>query len=302
VPHPGGVGLRGVWPDILDGMGGQGALGDFLQARRARLRPDDVGLATYGDRRRVPGLRREELALLAGVSAPYYARLEQGQSHRASPEVLDALAGALRLDDSERAHLHALAAPPPRRATRRLPAPELVPAATRALLAAMGDVPAVVLGRRTDVLAWNRMGHAVFAGHLDPAAPEDPATRPNMARLVFLDAHVRELYRDWSAKAAAVVGNLRVAVGLRPDDPLLAALVGDLCVHSPEFAGMWADHRVLACDVVDYRMHHPLVGAVTLTQQALQSPRGGGPHLVVATAEPGSASQTALALLARSVR
>jgi transcriptional regulator with XRE-family HTH domain len=281
-------------------MDGPGRLGDFLQARRARLRPEDVGLPTYGDRRRVPGLRREELALLAGVSAPYYARLEQGQSHNASPEVLDAIAGALRLDDAERAHLHALAAPARRRPPRR-PAPEQVPAATWSLLAALGDVPAIVLGRRTDVLAWNRMGHAVFAGHLDPAAPEDPARRPNMARLVFLDAHVRELYRDWSVKARAVVGNLRVTVGLHPDDPLLTGLVGDLCVRSPEFAGMWADHRVRVCDVVDYRMHHPLVGTVTLTQQALQSPRGTSPHLVVATAEPGSASEAALALLARSV-
>jgi transcriptional regulator with XRE-family HTH domain len=281
-------------------MDGQGRLGDFLQARRARLRPEDVGLSTFGDRRRVPGLRREELALLAGVSAPYYARLEQGQSHNASPEVLDAIAGALRLDDSERAHLHALAAPSRRRAVRR-PAPERVPAATRALLAAVGDVPAIVLGRRTDVLAWNRMGHAVFAGHLDPAAPQDPARRPNMARLVFLDAHVRELYRDWSAKAKAVVGNLRVTVGLHPDDSSLMELIGDLCVRSPEFAGMWADHRVRVCDVADYRMHHPLVGELTLTQQTLQSPRGANPHLVVATAEPGSAAETALALLCRSV-
>ncbi len=282
-------------------MDGQGRLGDFLQARRARLRPGDVGLPTYGERRRVPGLRREELALLAGVSAPYYTRLEQGQSHNASAEVLDAIAGALRLDDSERAHLHALAGAAARRRPVRRPAPERVPAVTRALLAAVGDVPAVVLGRRTDVLAWNRMGHAVFAGHLDFAAPEDPALRPNMARLVFLDAHVRELYRDWPAKAKAVVGNLRVTVGLHPDDPLLAGLIGDLCVRSPEFAGMWADHRVRVCDAVEYRMHHPLVGPVTLTQQTLQSPQGKDPHVVMAIAEPGSPSVSALALLARSV-
>ncbi|HEX6341256.1 helix-turn-helix transcriptional regulator [Umezawaea sp.] len=282
-------------------MDGQGRLGDFLQARRARVRPEDVGLPTYGDRRRVPGLRREELALLAGVSAPYYARLEQGQSHNASPEVLDAIAGALRLDDSERGHLHALASPAARRRPVRRPPPEEVPAVTRALLAAVGDVPVIVLGRRTDVLAWNRMGHAVFAGHLDPAAPDDPASRPNMARLVFLDAHVRELYPDWSAKAKAVVGNLRVVVGLHPDDPLLAGLIGDLCVRSPEFAGMWADHRVRVCDAVDHRVHHPLVGSMTLTQQTLRSPRSGGVHVVVAVPEPGSASESALALLARSI-
>ncbi|HWO64493.1 MAG TPA: helix-turn-helix transcriptional regulator [Umezawaea sp.] len=282
-------------------MDGQGRLGDFLQARRARLRPEDVGLPTYGDRRRVPGLRREELALLAGVSAPYYARLEQGQSHNASPEVLDAIAGALMLDDSERAHLHALAGAATRRRPVRRPPPERVPAATRALLAAVGDAPAIVLGRRTDVLAWNPMGHAVFAGHLDFDAPEDPGGRPNMARLVFLDAHLRELYSDWPGKAKAVVGNLRVTVGLHPDDPLLAGLIGDLCVRSPEFAGMWADHRVRVCDVVEYRMHHPLVGSMTLTQQTLQSPRGHDVHVVMAVPEPGSASESALALLAAAI-
>jgi transcriptional regulator with XRE-family HTH domain len=295
------VGQRAADASILGGMDGQGRLGDFLQARRARLRPDEVGLPTYGDRRRVPGLRREELALLAGVSAPYYARLEQGQSHNASPEVLDAIAGALRLDESERAHLHALASAVTRRRPVRKPQAERVSAQTRALLAAVGDVPAIVLGRRTDVLAWNRMGHAVFAGHLDFHAPQDTGTRPNMARLVFLDAHLRELYRDWPAKARAVVGNLRVTVGLHPDDPLLAGLIGDLCVRSPEFAGMWADHRVRVCDAVEYRMHHPLVGSMALTQQTLQSPRGTDPLVVMATAEPGSATGSALSLLARSL-
>lgn len=256
-------------------------------------------MATYGERRRVPGLRREELALLAGVSAPYYARLEQGQSRNASPEVLDAIAGALRLDDGERAHLHALANPAHRRGARR-PEPERVTTATRELLAALGDVPAIVLGRRTDVLAWNRMGHALFAGHLDPTSPDDAARRPNMARLVFRDAHTRELYPDWADKAAAVVGNLRVSVGHHPDDPLLSALVGELCVHSPEFAGMWADHRVVVCDAVAYRMHHPLVGALTVTQQTMSSPRSRGPHVVIATTEAGSASHTAMTLLARA--
>ncbi|MET1072840.1 MAG: helix-turn-helix transcriptional regulator [Umezawaea sp.] len=281
-------------------MDGPGRLGDFLQARRAGLRPDDVGLTTYGDRRRVPGLRREELALLAGVSAPYYTRLEQGQSHNASPEVLDAIAGALRLDDSERAHLHALAGAAKRRRPVRRPPVERVTPAVRALLRALGEVPAIVLGRRTDVLAWNAMGHAVFAGHLDPASPDDPARRPNMARLVFLDAHVRELYTEWPVKARAVVGNLRVTVGLHPDDPLLAGLIGELSMGSREFAALWADHQVRVCDVVDYRMHHPLVGEVLLTQQTLQSPRGQGPHIVVATAESESA-RCALSLLARAI-
>ncbi|WP_413760278.1 helix-turn-helix domain-containing protein [Streptomyces sp. MMBL 11-3] len=278
----------------------QGHLAEFLQARRSRLRPEDVGLRTYGERRRVPGLRREELAMLAGISAPYYTRLEQGQSRNASREVLDAVANALRLDDSERAHLHTLARTPRSGARRaRTPAERVTPA-TRALLAAVADTPALVVGRRSDVLAWNPPGHALFAGHLDPDGPDDPRRRPNMARLVFLDAHTRELYADWPAKARAVVGNLRLTAGRYPDDPQLTALVGELTVRSREFAALWADHRVLACDVADYGMHHPLVGALTVTQQTLQSPQGNGPALVVATAAPGSASARALSLLAHA--
>ncbi|SNS23229.1 Transcriptional regulator, contains XRE-family HTH domain [Streptosporangium subroseum] len=279
-------------------MNKHGHLADFLQARRGRLRPEDVGLQTYGERRRVPGLRREELAMLAGISAPYYTRLEQGQSRNASPEVLDAIAGALRLDDSERAHLHALARAPKRGGLAGRPRVERITPATSALLAAFENTPAIVIGRRSDVLAWNRQGHGLFAGHLDPDSPDDPGRRPNMARLVFLDAHTRDLYTDWPAKARAVVGNLRLTAGRYPDDPLLAGLIGELTMRSPEFSAMWADHRVLPCDVADYEMRHPLVGTLTVTQQTLQSPQGNGPALVVATADPGSPSATALTLLA----
>ncbi len=277
-----------------------GQLADFLQARRGQLQPEDVGLQTYGERRRVPGLRREELAMLAGISAPYYTRLEQGQSRNASREVLDAIASALRLDDSERAHLHALAGAPRRGRPAARPRPERITAATTALLAAIDGTPAIVVGRRSDVLAWNAQGHGLFAGHLDPGSPDDPNRRPNMARLVFLDAHTRDLYADWPAKARAVVGNLRLAAGRYPDDPLLAALVGELTMRSAEFATMWADHRIVACDVADYEMRHPLIGTLTVTQQTLQSPQGDGPALVVATAEPGSPSATALTLLAHA--
>lgn len=297
-PHPGRVRHTPAAVRILDPMNKHGHLAEFLQARRSRLRPDDVGLQTYGERRRVPGLRREELAMLAGISAPYYARLEQGQSRNASREVLDAIASALRLDESERAHLHDLARAPKRRRAAARPRAERITPATSALLAAIEGTPAIVLGRRSDVLAWNRQGHALFAGHLDPDSPNTPARRPNMARLVFLDAHTRELYADWSAKARAVVGNLRLTAGRYPDDPLLTGLIGELTMRSPEFATMWADHRVLICDAADFEMRHPLVGALTVTQQTLQSPQGNGPSLVVATAAPGSPSAEALALLA----
>lgn len=283
----------------LGPMSGQGQLGGFLQTRRSQLRPQDVGLQHFGDRRRVPGLRREELALLAGVSASYYTRLEQGQQVGASPEVLDAIARALRLEEAERLHLHDLAATAKRRVSARKPPAEHATSATRDVLDALGDTPVLVSGRRSDVLAWNRMGHALFAAHLDPIAPHHPADRPNLARLVFLDPHTRELYADWPAKARAVVGNLRVVAGRHPDDALLASLIGELTMRSPEFAAMWADHRVQPCAVADYEMCHPLVGTLTVTQQSMRLP-GDEQLLVVTTAAPGSPSQAALALLAQA--
>ncbi|MEV4348372.1 helix-turn-helix transcriptional regulator [Actinoplanes sp. NPDC049596] len=274
-------------------------LGEFLQSRRSQLTPGDVGLATYGDRRRVTGLRREELALLAGVSASYYSRLEQGQSSNASPEVLDAIATALRLDDAERRHLHDLADGTRHRPAGRRPAPERLTPAVRQLMTALGEVPMVVLGRRSDVLAWNRAGHALFAGHVDFAGPERPENRPNMARLVFLDPHTRDLYVDWPEKARAVVGTLRLASGQHPDDAALAALVGELTVKSPEFGRMWAAHRVKSGGDPVYRMRHPLVGTMSVTQQSLRTETG---HcVVVATTEADSPSQAAMTLLVHSV-
>ncbi|MET7451286.1 helix-turn-helix transcriptional regulator [Streptomyces sp. NPDC005574] len=279
-------------------MDGKTQLGNFLKTRRSQLRPEDVGVPTYGERRRVPGLRREELALLAGVSASYYTRLEQGQSLSASREVLDAIAGALRLDQSERTYLHDLARADRRRTRGRRPAPERVTEAMRQLLDVLGDVPAIVLGRRSDVLAWNRPGHAFFAGHLDAGSPDSPGQRPNMARLVFLDSHVRDLYADWPSKARAVVGNLRIVAAQHPEDSALHALLGELSAKSDEFASMWADHRVKACTVAPYEMRHPLVGPVTVIQQTLSS--GPGPGVIVATTEAGSPSRAALDLLAHA--
>ncbi|GAA0537759.1 helix-turn-helix transcriptional regulator [Paractinoplanes ferrugineus] len=273
-------------------------LGEFLQTRRSQLRPADVGLAGYGDRRRVPGLRREELARLAGVSASYYARLEQGYSLNASPEVLDAIARALQLDEAERRHLHDLAAGSRIRPAARRSAPERLTAELAQLVEAMGQTPVLVLGRHSDVLAWNRTGHALFAGHLDPAGPEIPRGRPNMARLVFLDQHTRELYVDWAAKARAVVGTLRLAAGQHPGDPALAALVGELTVGSPEFAEMWAAHRVKTGGDATYEMRHPLVGLLTVTQQALRTEQGR--TVVIATTGAGSPSREAMSLLAHS--
>ncbi|MFJ6567977.1 helix-turn-helix domain-containing protein [Streptomyces sp. NPDC091292] len=278
-------------------MNGPGPLGAFLQARRTLLRPEDVGLRDLGPRRRVAGLRREELAELAGVSVSYYARLEQGLSRGASAEVLDAIGRALQLDDHEREHLDLLAGAARHTPRMRRPRPEKLADETRDLLRAVDGVPALVLGRRTDVLAWNTLGHALLAGHLDLHGPDDPARRPNMSRMLFLDLHCQELYADWKRKARAVVGNLRIAVGRHPDDPLLAELIGELTMKSAEFTALWADHRVAPCDAATYELHHPVVGTVTVTQQTLAIARSPEQTLFVCTTPAGSSSDEALALL-----
>ncbi|MGW1077885.1 helix-turn-helix domain-containing protein [Streptomyces sp. NPDC002537] len=271
-------------------------LGDFLRTRRARLQPEDVGLVAYGARRRVPGLRREELALLAGVSVAYYTRLEQGQSGNASDGVLDALARALRLTPDEHAHLRNLARP-----GRGVPRPAAGRAGSagpgvRQLVAAMA-VPALVLDARYDVLAWNPQAHALLAGHLDPDGPGRPEERPNTQRLLFLDPHARELYPRWEEEARRAVSSLRVAAGEYPDDRALAELVGELSMRSPEFAELWARHPVRSCTSGVKEFHHPLVGRMSLSFEMMRLPDTGGQGLLALSAEPGSPSEAALGLL-----
>ncbi|MEV5573600.1 helix-turn-helix transcriptional regulator [Spirillospora sp. NPDC052269] len=274
-------------------------LGTFLKSRRARLTPEDVGLISYGTRRRVPGLRREELAQLAGVSVQYYTRLEQGQSRNASDGVLAALADALRLDEAERIHLRSLNTAGARPAARRrAPRERLDPVVTQ-LLEAAPDVPIMVMGRFTDILAWNRLGHAVFGGHLDFDAPARPAERPNISRMVFLDPHMRELFVDWDGKTEEVVAHLRMAAGRHSDDPRIAALVGELTMKSPRFASIWSSHAVRDCGPSVKELHHPLVGPLTLAQLPLQLPEEPDQRIVTWTAAPGSPSEAALRLLGR---
>lgn len=272
-------------------------LGDFLRTRRARLRPEDVGLVSYGGRRRVPGLRREELAQLAGVSVAYYTRLEQGQSHQASEGVLDALGRALRLSPDEQAYLRELARPA---RARRRPAVrhDKVRPGVRRLLAAVADVPAVALGPRFEVLAWNRLGHALIAGHLEFDSPDRPLDRPNTQRMLFLDPHTRELYPDREEALRHAVSSLRVAAGQRPDDPQLAALIGELSMKSTEFSALWSRHGVSNCTFGTKRFHHPLVGELVLDFEMMQTPDGSGQGVLMYTAEEGSASEAALRLLA----
>lgn len=270
-------------------------LGAFLRSRRAALAPGDVGLPTWGVRR-VPGLRREELAQLAGISINYYTRLEQGQSANASDSIIESLARALQLDDAERAHLHALARPAT--SVRRSLPPEEVPGdGALQLLGAMGGVPTLLLGRRNDVLGWNRLGHALLAGHLPFDAPTDAAARPNHLRMLFVDPHTRELHREWDAEAATAVASLRYTAAQHPQDPLLAELIGDLSINSPEFARLWAVQDVRLCSSGRRLLHHPEVGDLDLRYDVLHLPDTDGQRLLVHTAASGSASADALRLL-----
>ncbi|WP_093258458.1 helix-turn-helix domain-containing protein [Thermostaphylospora chromogena] len=270
-------------------------LGVFLKTRRARVTPKDVGLRSYGTVRRVPGLRREELAQLAGVSVGYYTRLEQDQG-TASPQVLDSLARVLRLDAAETAHLHNLAH---RSGLSRLNRPETEVLAPRVLtlLTSLGEsVPAIVLGRRGDVLAWNRTGHALIAEHLDYAAPESPETRPSIPRMFFLDPLHRDLYRNWDELARIHIGYLRLTSGRYPDDAKLAELIGELTMHSPEFATIWATGEVADCTTGPMDLRHPTLGDVEVDYQVWLQPDSPDHRLEVYTPR-NEASRDALRLL-----
>ncbi|GIH73863.1 helix-turn-helix transcriptional regulator [Planobispora longispora] len=277
---------------ILDTVNMRADLAEFLRTRRARLRPEDVGLQPFGGaRRRVPGLRREELAQLAGVSVDYYVRLEQGRTNNVSEEILEAVARALRLDEAERAHLRNLARPAPAR-RRPAPRPERVRPGLRRLLDMAEGIPAYVIGRRGDVLAWNRMAAAAFLdfGALPPA-------ERNWARMIFLNEDVRALFADWRAKGQETVAYLRLRAGAYPDDPELAALVGELSVKSEDFRRWWAHHNVK--DKTNGRkvLRNPLVGELVLDYESLRLPDDPDQVLVVYTAEAGSPSETSLRLL-----
>jgi transcriptional regulator with XRE-family HTH domain len=278
-----------------------GSLGEFLYASRARLTPADAGLAFAG-RRRVPGLRREEIAMLAGVSPSYYTRLEQGQALNASAQVIDALSRAMRLSDAEREHLHRLARVGHARTAPVEPAEETADAGLAELLDTVGDAPAMVFGRRRDILAWNPAGHALFAGHLDPRDVRNAESRPNATELVFLDPHTRELYVDWREKALASVGHLRILASEYPSDARLLALIGLLAVQSAEFAAMWAANTIRPSRSAVYRMQHPVIGRLTITQQLLTTAQAPGQTLVICSAPKHSPSAEALSLLARTVR
>ncbi|MGW7259598.1 helix-turn-helix transcriptional regulator [Streptomyces sp. NPDC054834] len=266
-----------------------GDLGDFLRSRRARIQPEEVGLTSYG-RRRVPGLRREEVAQLAGVSVDYYIRLEQGRGQSVSDAVLDAVARVLRLDETEQEYLRTVARPARQKQSKRPPAPRVRPG-VQLLLDGMERSPAFVLGRRMDVLAWNALGDAVNG--FSRMAPSDR----NIPRHVFLDPAGRDLYPEWSAVAAQTVAYLRLNAGLHADDPELCTLVGELSLRSEDFRRLWADHQVAECAYGVKKIRHPVVGVLTLPYETLTVPGDQEQTIVAYTPEPGSETAERLALL-----
>jgi transcriptional regulator with XRE-family HTH domain len=268
-------------------------LSDFLRVRRAALSPEDAGLRGPGGRR-VPGLRREELASLAGVSVDYYTRLEQGRRITPSEAVLDAIASALRLDSAERAYLHAVARQSP--PSRRRPAAkaQAVRPGLLALIDQLGDTPAFVLGRRTDVLAANRLIRLLLADF-----PAMPARERNAVRWLVLDEGARSLFgEDWERVASDMVGMLRMDAARHPDDPKTTALVGELSMKSQEFRRWWADQKVVEFGHGRKTLRHPLVGRVALETEAMTFPGDPDQMLVVFLADASSPSRHALDLLA----
>lgn len=266
---------------------------EFLFTRRARITPDQAGLPVFGGNRRVAGLRREEVALLAGVSVDYYTRLERGDLSGASDSVLDSLARALQLDDAETAHLFDLAraanASPLARKPRKRP-DDLRPGIRR-LLDAITEAPAIISNSYFDYVAANRLGRALYA----PVFAE-PA--PNSARFAFLDPAAQDFYDDWDLVTRDLVAAMRGEAGRNPYDKRLSDLVGELSTRSEHFRTLWAAHNVRFHRTGVKKIHHPVVGALELTYEALELPADPGLRLSTFTALPGTASEDALRLLA----
>jgi transcriptional regulator with XRE-family HTH domain len=267
---------------------------EFLTSRRARITPEQAGLPVFGGTRRVPGLRREEVALLAGVSVDYYTRLERGNASGVSDTVLEALARALQLDETERTHLFDLAratqASPPRKRRR---AQQRIRPSVQHMLDAMVDVPAFVRNGRLDILGANSLGRALYAGQFD-----SPVRPPNTARFFFLDPSATTFYAEWERVATDVVAVLRAEAGRDPYDRDLSDLVGELSTRSEVFRTLWATHNVRRHDTGLKRFRHPVVGELNLTFEAMELVADPGLTLFVYTAEPGSKSAQALNLLA----
>ena len=270
---------------------------EFLISRRERLTPAEAGLPDFGGRRRVKGLRREEVALLAGMSTEYYVRLERGNGAGVSEAILDSISRALQLDEAEHAHLYDLvraanqgAHPARRRGPSR---PQQVRPGVQQLIDTMRDVPVYVQNGRLDAVATNRLGAALYSEMF--VLPQRPV---NAARFTFLDPRARTFYRDWASNAHQIVSLLRAEAGRAPYDRILTDLVGELATRSEEFRILWASHDVRVHRTGTKQVHHPVVGDLDLTFEAMDLTSEPGLQLLAFTAAPGSASQDGLQLLA----
>jgi len=265
---------------------------EFLRSRRSRLSPEDAGLPAWGGNRRVKGLRREEVALLAGVSVEYYVRLERGNLGGASQSVLDAVANALQLDEAERAHLHDLARTSSTRVAAGRPARRTVRPPVQWLLDSMTGTAAYVRNARIDILATNTLGRALYAPVFEMPG------RPNVARFVFLDPRSQDFFIEWSKVASEAAALLRTLAGENPYDQGLTELVGELSTRSDLFRTLWAAHDVRQHRTGIKRFHHPLVGEMTLAYESMELTADTGLRLNAYMAEPASPSAEAFNLLA----
>lgn len=273
-------------------MDNRNEIRQFLGSRRAAISPERAGLPAYGGNRRVPGLRREEVALLAGVSIDYYIRLERGNLGGVSETVLEALARALQLDEAERAHLFDLARAAGTPARPRRPRQQRIRPSVQFTLDAITGAPAFVRNGRLDVVGANRLGRALYSEmYLDPVRPV------NHARFIFLDPHAADFYPDWNRAASDTVAILRTESGRDPYDRALSDLVGELSMRSEEFRTRWAAHNVRLHYTGLKHFHHPVVGDVHLMYESMDLSADPGLSLLVYSAEPGSPSEDALRLL-----
>jgi transcriptional regulator with XRE-family HTH domain len=266
---------------------------DFLTSRRARLTPQDVGLPTYGSPRRVKGLRREEVAILAGVSVEYYNRMERGNLSGVSESVLDAVASALRLDDAERVHLSDLARTASSSGrSRRQTGQQRIRQTIQRILDGMTAVPAYARNGRLDILAVNQLGAALL-----PDLMAGPGT-PNLGRYLFLDPRAQDFYADWQAVARDCVAALRIEAGRNPYDRGLTDLIGELSTRSEPFRTWWGSHNVRLHTSATKQIRHPVAGDIEVTGEALEIPADPGLTIIAYTVEPASQSEQALRFLA----
>lgn len=268
---------------------------DFLSSRRARITPEQAGVETFGTRRRVTGLRREEVARLAGVSIDYYTRLERGNLQGVSDSVLDAIGRALQLDPAEQEHLRDLSQhqnETPRRAGRVVPVAAVRPE-LQYLLDVVTDAPAMIINNRQDIVAANALG---FAMHSDLVAA--PARPMNFSRFIFLDPQARNFYQDWQRAAHTNVAILRREAGRKPNDKDLAALIGELSMRSDDFRSLWAAHDVRRHYAGVKSFRHSVVGPLELHFQTLELAEDPGLALTIYPATPGSPTADALRVLA----